>query len=572
MNKIFKSIVMVALMLVSVSAMASYGDLTVSAITTRDGKLASQTATGCTVHVSKSTTEGSNTTVSYTSNSSATPYLFAKATSGYVFKGWSTSADGSSILSNSNVSPYNGYTFKYSGSKSSSSTKTTIYAVFEQIPDLTTYITNGSNYIGQDGSHTLTCGTTNTSQWEIYKGSDNTFQVLYDGYYLVGNYSSSTYSFSANTSATPTNITCVYFFDADNGELATSLSADKEYYIVAQRKNSSTYYKFIMYLDGTTIKGKTLTASSNNDGGISIANNTSMTSNAKVTITNNKDQYKFRLGEKNKVIINTGGEDEETDVSGGLTINDANNITKFQVDNDIEGVDITYTRDFTEVAQENGGWQSWFVPFDYTAPTEGTVSFAKLAGAFADLKGQLYIAYIKIKGGSTVKANTPYLVTSTSSSTETFSVNGGTIKKTTPIDVVIESSDYKFTFQGLYKSTTQTGQAETVKWYAVNAWSEFVDLPATQSINAFRFIMKRETREEGSIYDDAGYNHSQSAQSDAKVQLAVFGDESELETAIKDVKGRWIDAEGFYDLTGRKVQPGKVKGFFINGGKKYFSR
>lgn len=566
MNKIFKSIVMVALMLVSVSAMASYGDLTVSAITTRDGKLASQTATGCTVHVSKSTTEGSNTTVSYTSGSSATPYLFAKAASGYVFKGWSTSADGSSIISNSNGSPYNGYTFKYSGSKSSSSTKTTIYAVFEQTPYLTTYITNGLNYIGQNGG-TLSCGTgtTNKCQWKIYQGSNYTFQVLYNGYYLVGNYSSNTYSFSANTSATPnTNVTSVYFFDADNGELATSLSADKEYYIVAQRKNSSTYYKFIMYLNNNSITTSTLGNTQITSGQI--------TTSTKITISG--DQYKFRLGEKNKVIINTGGGDEETDVSEGLTINDANNITKFQVDNDIEGVDITYTRDFTEVAQENGGWQSWFVPFDYTAPEEGegTVSFAKLAGAFADLKGQLYIAYIKIKGNSTVKANTPYLVTSTSSSAETFSVNSGTIKKTSPIDVVIESSDYKFTFQGLYESTTQTEQTETVKWYAVNAWSEFVGLPATQSINAFRFIMKREQREGGSIYDEAGYDHSSSAQSDAKVQLAVFGDESELETAIKDVKGRWIDAEGFYDLTGRKVQPGKVKGFFINGGKKYFSR
>ena len=569
MNKIFKSIVMVALMLVSVSAMgARYGRLTLKAILAGG----SNAPSGCTVSGTETNATWNSTYLNWSmssqsSNYSAKPSLTATAASGYIFKGWTESSDGSNIISGSDVSPYNGYTFTVKGTSNTTSGRTTgtIYAVFEQIPDLTTYITNGSNYIGQNGG-VLTCGTTNKSQWEIYKGSNNTFQVKYNGYYLVGNYSSNTYSFSANTSATPnTNVTSVYFFDADNGELATSLSADKEYYIVAQRKNSSTYYKFIMCLDNNSIATSTLGNTQISSGQI--------TTSTKITISG--DQYKFRLGEKNKVIINTGDGEKETDVSEGLTINDANNITKFLVDNDIEGVDISYTRDFTEVAQENGGWQSWFVPFDYTAPTEGTVSFAKLAGAFADLTGQLYIAYIKIKGGSTVKANTPYLVTSTSSSAETFSVNGGTIKKTTPIDVVIESADYKFTFHGLYEryeSTAQTGQAEKVKWYAVNAWSEFVDLPAEQSINAFRFIMKREKREGGSIYDDAGYNHSSSAQSDAKVQLAVFGDENELETAIKDVKGRWIDAEGFYDLTGRKVQPGKVKGFFINGGKKYFSR
>lgn len=255
-----------------------------------------------------------------------------------------------------------------------------------------------------------------------------------------------------------------------------------------------------------------------------------------------------------------------------LEITDAGDIESFVSSGIYDDLNIQYTRNFEyNNGQENvhsTDWQPWFVPFKFnTGNAPEGVSFAKLAGAFTDLRGNLYVAYLKVQANKTIKANTPYLVKSKTNSSVTFSATTLEALEATP--VVIQSSDQIFTFNGTY--ATQSGDGKSgEKYYALKADEDgrtiFADL-GDNSVNAFRYIMTQSERTD-KLYPD----YTAPSSSSAPVRVVVYDDQEDLADAIKAVKGRWIDAEGFYDLTGRKVQPGKVKGFFINGGKKYFSR
>lgn len=263
---------------------------------------------------------------------------------------------------------------------------------------------------------------------------------------------------------------------------------------------------------------------------------------------------------------------EQTITNNTLSFNDAGDITSFVSPGIYDDLNIQYTRNFEyNNGQENvhsTDWQPWFVPFKFnTGNAPQGVSFAKLAGAFTDLSGNLYVAYLKVQANKTIKANTPYLVKSETTSSVTF--NATTLEALEATPVVIQSSDQIFTFNGTY--ATKSGDGESGEtYYALKADEDgrtiFADLDKN-SVNAFRYIMTQSERTD-KLYPD----YSAPSSSSAPVRVMVYDDQEDLADAIKAVKGRWIDAEGFYDLTGRKVQPGKVKGFFINGGKKYFSR
>lgn len=269
--------------------------------------------------------------------------------------------------------------------------------------------------------------------------------------------------------------------------------------------------------------------------------------------------------------------DEQKITNNTLSFTDAGDITSFESPGIYDDLNIQYTRNFKyNNGQENvqsTDWQPWFVPFKFnTGNAPQGVSFAKLAGAFTDLSGRLYVAYLKVNAdkttNKTIKANTPYLVKSETNSSVTF--NATTLEALEATPVVIQSSDQKFTFNGTYATESGAGKSGET-YYALKADEDgrtiFAKLENNSSVNAFRYIMTQSERTD-KLYPD----YTASSSSSAPVRVMVYDDQEDLADAIKAVKGRWIDAEGFYDLTGRKVQPGKVKGFFINGGKKYFSR
>ena len=76
-------------------------------------------------------------------------------------------------------------------------------------------------------------------------------------------------------------------------------------------------------------------------------------------------------------------------------------------DQDYTFDEIQYKRTF-----KSDAWQAWYVPFDLTITSDiiTNYSFAKIAGALADENGSNYIAYVKLKEGDIVRANTPYVV------------------------------------------------------------------------------------------------------------------------------------------------------------------
>ncbi len=134
-----------------------------SASPTGSGKVYAATSSTATPTYSDSST--SDTQSSSTENESKTFYAFAQAESGYLFKGWSSADNSTTIASTSN--PYS-VNIQCSSSSSSSPTTKTIYAVFALIPPTTlTYTapTNGTYTVTySDATITMSPGSANQSK------------------------------------------------------------------------------------------------------------------------------------------------------------------------------------------------------------------------------------------------------------------------------------------------------------------------------------------------------------------------------------------------------------------------
>lgn len=134
-----------------------------SASPTGSGKVYAATSNTATPTYSDSST--SDTQSSSTENESKTFYAFAQSESGYLFKGWSSADNSTTIASTSN--PYS-VNIQCSSSSSSSPTTKTVYAVFALIPPTTiTYTapTNGTyTATYSDATITMNPGSANQSK------------------------------------------------------------------------------------------------------------------------------------------------------------------------------------------------------------------------------------------------------------------------------------------------------------------------------------------------------------------------------------------------------------------------
>ncbi len=249
---------------------------------------------------------------------------------------------------------------------------------------------------------------------------------------------------------------------------------------------------------------------------------------------------------------------------GDLTITDNNNITFFKVDKPVKLNKMTYTRNTNSTE-----WQSWFAPFDLVLDDEvlQNFTFAKLAGAFADLNNNKYIAYVCMNEGDIVLANTPYVFRSYNSECQSMVLSDVLLRSTnTYKQVATSSTEQNYTIRGLYESVEIP---DDDAWYALNNKGTYVKPKAGIKINALRHIMSIEDRE------DNIYWGSTTSDRPSVVQIKVIGDSEGESTPVTDIVERKNNAlNDIHDLTGRKVATAAMKqnGIYIINGKKYLIR
>lgn len=251
--------------------------------------------------------------------------------------------------------------------------------------------------------------------------------------------------------------------------------------------------------------------------------------------------------------VNEGGKKYFT--TKDIELNDgakaATNFYSFVVPEDVSGVNVTYTRTFS-----NNNWKAWYMPFDLDASKySDKVTFYEITGV-EESDDSWNTTLTKVTG--TVKANTPYIVKSKSSTSQdiTFSETNTTLYKTVDNSQAITTNGSTFTFTGTYtKKFTQLGftQKDDPGWYGLagdGTFSKQTKQSADNYLYPFRFFLTIEG----------------TAASKANVGGFNIVEDNDP-TGINNVNVETKKGNIVYDLQGRRVS-NPTKGIYIVNGKK----
>ena len=217
--------------------------------------------------------------------------------------------------------------------------------------------------------------------------------------------------------------------------------------------------------------------------------------------------------------------------------------------------EIIYTRNFT-----NTTWQSLYVPFEIPVTEELLEDFE-----IADLndirqydrdddgvKDETVVEAFKVKSGTTLAANYPYLICAKEAGEKTITVRDATLFAAEGGSIDCSSIREKFTFTGTY---SRKASNELAGCYALSGgiWQP---LAADATLGAFRVYLKIESR-----------NGNVSSARAIRIHVVGEGgttDIDELESSANDQQSTVI-----YDLQGRRIMDAdNLKGVYIVNGKK----
>ena len=225
-------------------------------------------------------------------------------------------------------------------------------------------------------------------------------------------------------------------------------------------------------------------------------------------------------------------------------------------ESDLEGVDVSYTRNFNNVK-----WQALYLPFslkydDWKDDFE-MAYINSIIQRDNDDDGEIdetEVEIIKMKSGST-RPNAPYLIRAKTTGEKTLSVKNTTVYAA-PEESYVDCSTTTATF--FFVGTYETIPYETLianKYYAMGG-GELV-MSNGSDLKPFRWFMDVETR-----------SYRPSSHDRAKVITLKVLDEEET-TGVANIQHQSANTQ-LYDLNGRKVNENGLKpGIYVKNGKKF---
>ncbi len=225
-------------------------------------------------------------------------------------------------------------------------------------------------------------------------------------------------------------------------------------------------------------------------------------------------------------------------------------------ESDLEGVDVSYTRNFNNVK-----WQALYLPFslkydDWKDDFE-MAYINSIIQRDNDDDGEIdetEVEIIKMKSGST-RPNAPYLIRAKTTGEKTLSVKNTTVYAA-PEESYVDCSTTTATF--FFVGTYETIPYETLiakKYYAMGG-GELV-MSNGSDLKPFRWFMDVETR-----------SYRPSSHDRAKVITLKVLDEEET-TGVANIQHQSANTQ-LYDLNGRKVSENNLKpGVYVKNGKKF---
>ena len=230
-------------------------------------------------------------------------------------------------------------------------------------------------------------------------------------------------------------------------------------------------------------------------------------------------------------------------------------------DSQIEGADVFYTRNFTNV-----NWQALYLPFSLKYEDwkdDFDMAYINAVRQYDnnqdDVIDETVIEIVKMKSGSTMP-NMPYLIRAKSTGEKTLSVENAIVYAAEENDVDCSTTIAKYTFTGTYNRIPYEILNEN-NFYAMGG-GELV-MSNGSDLKPFRWFMKVESR-------SSRYNMSNAAKA---ISLKVMDEESET-TGVEELRITNCELPNYelpvYDLNGRKVNENNLKpGIYVKNGKKF---
>ncbi len=212
-------------------------------------------------------------------------------------------------------------------------------------------------------------------------------------------------------------------------------------------------------------------------------------------------------------------------------------------------------------------WQAWYVPFDLKLTNQilKNFSFAKIQGAIADEDGEELFAYVRLKAGDVLNANTPYVIkakTANSTTPQVISVNNAILQVPANNNgFTVSSASDEYGFYGVSDTRVSTDE-DWDQWYAINLSGTYQRMLPGVYLQPFRIYMTINPRENSPYELSVPQN---------EVKIRVFGDDFDEAdpTAINEIN---VDAQQqtgkWYNVQGMEVNA-PSKGIYIKDGKKY---
>ena len=229
-------------------------------------------------------------------------------------------------------------------------------------------------------------------------------------------------------------------------------------------------------------------------------------------------------------------------------------------DSQVEGVDVSYTRNFT-----NTNWQALYLPFslkydDWKKDFEiAYISAVRQEDIDDDGKiDNTILEFVKMTGGSTAP-NTPYIIRAKKKGEKTLYAQNTTLYKAEDNSIDCSTTTAAFTFTGTYKGVVAMPFVTTKKYYVING-EKFSN---SEYVLPYHWYLTISSRND----DYAEYSNPAK-----EITISVLDDEEA--TGIRQMQMTNDELPVYnssvYDMNGRKINENSLKpGMYVKNGKKF---
>ncbi len=259
-------------------------------------------------------------------------------------------------------------------------------------------------------------------------------------------------------------------------------------------------------------------------------------------------------GQSELVSMYSGDEGENGGGNNNVNLVDGEPFTN---DAPRDGVNISYTRNFT-----NTRWQALYIPFSVryedlkdNFEVAEILNFHDYDNDDDGVVDETWLEILKMKDGTTIKPNCPYLIRAKQKGTKTITVKNTTLYKAEENSINCASTKATYIFTGTYQGVSGRDMIDN-SYYALSGGQLKQASSEEASLGTFRWYLKIERRE----YSNYHFDHSR----EMVISIKEIDEDDDTEiSGVTAIASDYKHSTEYYQLNGTRVSNPTSSGIFI---------